>query len=145
VGLIALIPPTLWKAFGAVLLLAALYGLGWKDGRSSGRESALLEQFQQIEQARSRERQTNHESFKLREIKDAEIDRINGRLSSALERLRARPERLSEPARAACHGATGAELSGRDAGAFERLAARADRLRAALAECQGWIEQVSAR
>jgi hypothetical protein len=68
---------------------------------------------------------------------EVQIRGIGGRLADALERLRKRPERLPEPARAACAGATGSELSGRDAAFLERLAARADELRAALARCQG--------
>jgi hypothetical protein len=77
-----------------------------------------------------------------RSTRDDQIDRINGRLADALERLRQRPERMPAPARAACEGATGAELSGPDGGFLEREAARADSLRTALAECYTWIDTV---
>lgn len=71
-----------------------------------------------------------------------EVRAINTRLADALERLRKRPERMPGPARGACQGATGAELSGPDGGFLERLAARADEQRSALDECYAWIDQV---
>ena len=74
-----------------------------------------------------------------------EVRTINTRLADALERLRKRPERLPDPARAACEGGTGAELSGPDAGFLEREAARADELRAAVSACYAWIDQVTGR
>ena len=71
-----------------------------------------------------------------------EVHRINARLADALERLRKRPERLPESARAACEGATGRELSGTDAAFLVREPARADELRAALTACYHWIDTV---
>ena len=68
---------------------------------------------------------------------ESQLRSISGRLADALVSLHNRPARLPEPARAACAGATGAELSGPDAAFLEREAARADTLRAALARCQG--------
>lgn len=74
-----------------------------------------------------------------------EVARISAQRDAALERLRKRPARLPEPARAACQGATGAELSGEDAGVLVREAARADELRGALRACYGWIDSVSGK
>jgi len=71
-----------------------------------------------------------------------QVRSVNRRLADALERLRNRPERASEPARAACEGGSGAELSRPDAGFLEREAARADELRAALSACYAWIDTV---
>lgn len=68
---------------------------------------------------------------------------IADRLSADLERLRQRPDRtrgMPETDRAACQGATGAELSREDAGFLAREAARADRIRAALRACYRAID-----
>lgn len=73
-----------------------------------------------------------------------DVRRINGRLSDALERLRKRPERMPDQARAACEGATGSELSRPDAGFLEREAARADELRSALTACYSWVDRAAA-
>jgi hypothetical protein len=93
------------------------------------------------------EREAHDREVKLQEAaneisRQYQVDRsrINSQLADALERLRERPERLPEPARATCNGSTGAELSGADAGFLEREAARADELRAALQACQAWVE-----
>lgn len=73
---------------------------------------------------------------------------VSARLDTALASLRDRgPRRADVPgiAATACSGATGAELSGPDGRFLAREAARANRLRAALAECQGWIDTVTGR
>ena len=95
------------------------------------------------------ERQAHDREIKLQEAaneigRQYQIDRsrISTDLADALERLRERPERLPEPARAACPGGTGAELSGEDAGFLEREAARADELRSALNACKAWVDNV---
>lgn len=85
-----------------------------------------------------------HELHRAREI---EVGNIAAALDAAERRLRDRPARradLPEAARAACAGSTGAELSGEDGRFLAGEAARANQLRAALAECQGWIEAVRA-
>lgn len=84
-----------------------------------------------------------HELHRAREI---EVGNIAAALDAAERRLRDRPARradLPEAARAACAGSTGAELSGEDGRFLAGEAARANQLRAALAECQGWIEAVT--
>ena len=84
-----------------------------------------------------------HELHRAREI---EVGNIAAALDAAERRLRDRPARradLPEAARAACSGSTGADLSGPDSLFLVRESARADQLRAALAECQGWIEAVT--
>lgn len=86
-----------------------------------------------------------HELHRAREI---EVGNIAAALDAAERRLRDRPSRradLPEAAARACAGATGADLSRDDGIVLIREASRADRLRAALAECQGWIEAVKAR
>ena len=73
-----------------------------------------------------------------------EVRTINDRLAVALERLRKRPERMPEPARSACSGATGRELAGVDAAFLERYAARAARQESALNACYAWMDTVTA-
>lgn len=72
-----------------------------------------------------------------------EIAAINADRDDLLERLRKRPGRLSKPARAACAGATGAELSSEDGSVLVGLAVEADAVAAKLKECQGWIDSVT--
>ena len=72
-----------------------------------------------------------------------EISAINADRDDMLERLRNRPGRLSKPARAACTGSTGAELSSEDGSFLVGLAVEADTVAAKLTECQGWIDSVT--
>ena len=72
-----------------------------------------------------------------------EISAINADRDALLERLRTRPGRLSQPARAACTGSTGAELSAEDGSVLVGLAVEADTVAAKLTECQGWIDSVT--
>lgn len=128
-------------AVTALALAAALGGFttGWnvRAWKAGADDQARTEQLQaatqevrRFEQARAARVQETQDA------KEAELRRVNDRLADALEQLRNRPERLPEPTRTSCRGATGAELSGRDAAFLARLAARADTLRAALAACQ---------
>lgn len=130
----------LWHyAAAGLAALAVGFTSGWQvrswkaDADDRARAEQMLEATQEarrMEQARAARVQETQDA------KEAELRRISARLADALERLRNRPDRLPEPARAVCQGATGAELSGRDAAFLSRLAARADDLRAALAACQ---------
>lgn len=140
VDLISLLSPTLW--LGAVALVAASFFGGYFKGRADMAASYQEEHIERLETARETERLANRAAAALKEKRDAEVRRINDRLADALERLRHRPERLPEPARAACEGATGRELAGPDAAFLERYAARAAEQEAALAECYGWIDAV---
>ena len=74
-----------------------------------------------------------------------EIAAINVDRDALLERLRKRPGRLPKPARAACTGSTGAELSSEDGSFLVGIAAEADSISARLKECQGWIDSVTGR
>lgn len=132
--MISFLDPRVWVA----LVLACLLGYG--GGRfhqwRADVKSAAAAQLTKTEQARETERELQRFNQGAQNVKDAEYRRIAARLSDALRELRSRPDRLPEAARAACAGATGAELSGRDAAVLEGLAARADQLRAELAGCQ---------
>lgn len=126
----------LYAVLGALAVAAALfvggYWKGAKDNEAGHTAAALTasEDARRLEQARARMQQG------VDDAKDANHRRTAARLADALDRLRERPGRLPEPARAACQGATGAELSSRDAGVLERLAARAENLRIELHACQ---------
>lgn len=99
------------------------------------------------ELARERERVMVESADRLRKDKDAQIASLNGRLGSALDGLRQRPQRPaaspeSPPAACSCAGATGAELSREDGAFLVREAARADSLRAALSQCYRQYDEV---
>jgi ABC-type transporter Mla subunit MlaD len=118
----------------AALALAAAGGwfaaMSHRDGKEAIEAAAASEANRETERlmAKSRTRIDDEHNQSLRAVND--------RLADALERLRDRPDRLPEAARAACQGATGRELSGPDAAVLERYAADARRLQLALGACQ---------
>lgn len=93
------------------------------------------------ELAREREQVMIASADRLRKEKDAQISNLNGRLGTALDGVRQRPQRVSctssqgSPTTCSFTGATGANLSREDAGFLVREAARADSLRTALDQC----------
>jgi len=136
---------TLWRWGLPAALIILAWMCGYWMGKTAAFEEAQAKTLALMAKANEREQQLSRETFRLRETRDAEIDRIHTRLADALERLRQRPERLPEPARAACEGATGAQLAAGDAGFLERYAADAAEQQAKLDECYGRLEQVSSR
>lgn len=137
-----------WKqrGVGEFALVAALAWAGsvaavgwWAYGQ--GQDKVIAEHAEQEAQRISAEAAERDRLAKEQRKKDdayeARIRSLNRQLADALERVSDRPDRLPEPARAACQGATGAELSARDSAFLIRLAGRADELRAALERCQG--------
>ena len=77
---------------------------------------------------------------------EIEVQNIAAALERSARELRDRGPRRTElpgPPAAACQGATGAELSEPDGRFLVGEAARANRLRAALGECEAWIETVT--
>ena len=124
------------------LLLGLVVGAYWKGGR----DQDAVWQARAVEaerQARARERELQEAANEITRQHQIERARISADLADALERLRQRPARLPEPARAACEGSTGSELSAEDAGFLTREAARADELAVALDACQRWVDQVT--
>lgn len=108
------------------------------------RDAILAQQFK----AQAQEANWKGRVDEQRKSKDAELARVAAARDAAVASLRDRPDRrpdLSGPAAAACAGATGAELSRPDAVFLVGEASRADNLRAALAECQAWIEITGAK
>ena len=132
--------PYLIAAAAAISAAAGFYG-GWTI--KQGQWDAATVAAQQDAQTQ-RERQ-DAEIAKQNQAHADQVRTVNRKLADALERLRNRPERNNEPARAACEGSTGAELSGPDAAFLEREAARADELRAAVSACYAWIDEVTGR
>jgi hypothetical protein len=136
---------TLWRWGLPAALIIAAWMCGYWMGRTAGTEARQAETITQMAKAHEREVALSKETFRLRETRDAEVDRIHARLADALERLRQRPERMPDPARSACEGATGAQLAAGDAGFLERYAADAAEQQSRLDECYGRLEQVSSR
>lgn len=138
------------KLIGAVVLVvASVAGWGWlrhhieqqgaaaceakaaqADAQRARQEADNAAEAQRLQQLQADRRQ------EIEDAKDRQLRAVSAQLADALVQLRNRPERLPEASRAACSGATGAELSGPDAGFLVREAARADELRAALDACQ---------
>ena len=121
-------------AYLATLALAASGGwfaaMSHRDGQEAIAAAAASETN------RETERLVERSLTRITDAKDKELRAVNDRLADALERLRDRPDRLPEAARAACEGATGRELSGPDAAVLERYAADARRLQLELGACQ---------
>ena len=132
-------PHLISAALAAGLSIGGYTGWTFNQARH---DAAMVDAQQQSQQT---EDQHNAQLAKQNQAHADAVRDVNRKLADALERLRKRPERLPEPARASCEGGTGAELSGPDAGFLEREAARADELRAALGACYQWIDQVTGR
>ena len=129
-----------WVIVAALVTAIALGAGGYAKGRTDANAKWQIEIAKQAEAGRQKEQQLQEETNAIVSNLNVEKDAINARLNDALERLRQRPERLPEPARVTCEGATGSELSGPDAGFLEREAARADQLRAALQAAYEYID-----
>lgn len=140
--ILRLLPSWAW-ALVIAAAVATIAAAGWMKGAAHVQAKWDDEKHAQTVAAMEQRIEWEKQLANVRNEKNAELQRIGVALGDALERLRNRPERMPEPARAACKGSTGAELSGSDAGFLVGLAARADRLRADLAECQAWVETVT--
>lgn len=133
------------RILAAMIVAGLLVALGFRLGikaKQAEWDAVTVKAQQEAEQIQD---QHNAQLAKQNQAHADAVRDVNRKLADALERLRKRPERLPDPARAACEGGTGAELSGPDAGFLEREAARADELRAAVSACYAWIDQVTGR
>ena len=127
---------------GAVVAIALLGGAYFKGSHDANAKweaeaaaSKIVAQQQEAAWAESMQRvRVQHEQEKAV---------VQSRLNIALNGLRDRPAvRLPEAARAACAGATGAELSRPDSEFLIREAARADSLAGDLRACKRYIDTV---
>jgi hypothetical protein len=129
-----LLDPRFWLV-ALVTLLGAYGGGRWHQYRSDMKDVAASA-LSQSEGARLRERSMQVTAQRIADENASALRRVAGQRDAAFERLRDRPDRLPEPARAACAGTDGRQLSRPDAEFLVGLAARADTLRAALDACQ---------
>lgn len=128
------------------LILAGLWAISlvwalWYGGKTTAAKYEI-----QIAKA-------NNEAFKQQQLLQGEIDEINKKSimdlntvivqrDLAIARLRERPTRADQAARANCKGSTGAELSREDGEFLEREAARAEILRQALKGCYAYADKL---
>lgn len=135
--------PLLLRIAGGLALLGAIWLHGCSVGKSGEQRKAEAALVQQTADVLAKERAWAQAIKGSTDAKDTELRRVGTERDAAIASLRNRTrERLPAASRAACAGSTGAELSEPDAIDLVGLATRADQLRAALAECQGWIEAV---
>jgi len=131
---IGLLNPWVWLV--TLALLAGTYVKGRFDQSRADTRAQAEAKFTESESARLRERAAQVNAQRIADEKEAKSRRRIAQLSADLAGLRNRADRLPEPARAACSGATGAELSRRDSEFLTRLGSRGDDLRDALDACQ---------
>ena len=132
--MLALLDPRVWLV--ALALMLGSYGMGrWQQWRADERE-VLTQRAESASLARNVEREIEGKINDVRNAKDAELRRVSSERDAALERVRQRPARLPDAARAACAGATGRELSEPDARTAIGIAADADAILAHLRACE---------
>lgn len=125
-----------------ILAVIAAAGAGYFKGRADANAKWELAVAAEQQKARAIEQTLQGEINAITKKSAAERDLIQRRLDIAVERLRHRPARLPEAARATCKGATGAELSREDGQFLGGEAARADKLREALTSCYQYLDTV---
>jgi hypothetical protein len=118
------------------LALAGAFFSGWFASKSSTQKE-LQHAIEKADKERRRQEEVLRGAYASASAAWAAALEVNRDRARALERIvRDRPPRLPEPARAACAGASGAELSSPDSGFLIREAARADDAVAALRACE---------
>lgn len=129
------IPSTAWLILAAGVAGAAG---GWtvNQWRWESKYADQLEESRKVEQSLQ---EKINASAKLH---NEQVQRISNERDIALDRLRKRPDRLSEGSRTDCKGSTGAELSRTDAEFLVREASRADEQRQALKVCYEYADTV---
>lgn len=131
-------------ALRLVLVVALLGGAAWwldNHGyqRAKDEQAVALAEAQRKADEVEDKWQANVNA--LIEVNQNEIRRISTQRDTAIASLRSRAaERLPEASRAACAGASPAELSRPDAEAFIQFAADAERLRASYATCKAYVD-----
>lgn len=131
-----------WFLLGGVCAAFLTFIGGFSYGTHVQDLKAKAEILVRTEKARQKEQEDAAIIATLRQAYAQETQKLYRRYVATLNELRERPERMSESARAACQGATGAELSGPDAGFLAWFAAEAQRIALENAECRAWIDHV---
>mgnify|MGYP003531596559 CR=1 FL=1 len=130
------------RILAALIVAGLLVALGFRLGikaKQAEWDAVTVKAQQEAEQIQD---QNNAQLAKQNQAHADAVRDVNRKLADALERLRKRPERRPEPARAACEGGTGAELSRSDARFLAGLAARADSIRVGLEACYEFADKV---
>lgn len=125
-----------WALLAVAVAIAAAAAGGYVKGRADESAARLELQLEQSEDMRRLEQARTRMAQGIEDAKNRDLRRTAVRLADALERLSNRPDRLPEPARPACAGATGAELARPDAAFLERYAAIARGFQVRLAACE---------
>lgn len=134
----------------AVVIAFVLNGFYWHASGSNAADTRWTariekERADSLNAARAKEKEMQ-DAFNTAQRKQAtRLADTRRTLDAALDSLRQRPERpsgMSDAARAACAGGTGAELSRSDAEFLSREAARGDDLRAGLEACYSAVDAV---
>lgn len=137
--------PLPYKLLAGLLTGLFLFWFGYLKGAEHERNKQSAAYLGQVEAARKAEQglQAAMDASTKRHVE--EVRRIANERDAALDRLRNRPERLPEDARANCKGASGAELSSRDSEFLVRQASRADEQREALKSCYEYADMIGGR
>lgn len=139
--MLALLNPYVWIA--ALAMMLGAYGTGrWQQFQSDSKAqvAATLKATQEARQVEANW-QTNLEA--QQELNHEELAKVAAARDAALLSLRNRPASVPAAARSTAVCGTGATLYRDDSELLVREAARADELRAALGNCQAWIDTVT--
>lgn len=140
-----------WRVWAAVMVAIALAASHWKVYKLGGAEIRAEQATERLEISKQTVRLMENNTLAedelrdkantLRRAKNAQIERLNTDLATALDGLRNRPERpgegdLPEAAGAGPTGCTGAGLFRPDAEFLTRKATERDTIAVLLDECQ---------
>lgn len=129
-----------------ILALAGLYVWGYTSGKASNEAEWQAKLQAQENEALKQQQKMQEKVNEVTATLQADKRSINAKYVAVLDELRNRPaDRLPDTSRAACNGATGAELSRPDAVFLVGEAARADKLAADLRACQAYIRTVTGK
>lgn len=146
-----------WRIWAAVAIAVFLAGTHWKAYKSGQKDiraewnAEKLDTAQQTLRLLEKNTRTSAElqdnADKTRRAKNAQIERLDTDLASALERLRERPARPNgsdlpaDTGAGSSAGCTGAQLYRSDSQFLTRESDRAQRILADLAQCQTAYDQ----
>lgn len=135
----------------AILIVVFIGFIKWYSDRQydAGYNDCQVESVKKIknavEAALKKERDTQAQINKGLQDQYDEVNSINSKLNSDLDRLRNRPSRanLPEAAKANCKGVSGFELAKEYAGFLTRYAAQAAKQDSALKACYNYADSVA--